>query len=169
MKCYGQYRAWGDVYGSVFRQRTIKSSNVLVSWVVSGEKRVDPGQIMKFVEIESSVPGCAKEIVRLARTSAVDCPSPKKRMIGEARDVVATLRTTAVHRFACIRWYKADRRARSAHAPTIWWRDKFQDPDHRFVPLTAIVGGFIQYPLPYERDPSEAKFVVIEIPRRLNI
>ena len=36
IRCFGQYRAWGDVFGSLFRQRTVKSSNVLVNWQVSG-------------------------------------------------------------------------------------------------------------------------------------
>ena len=73
------------------------------------------------------------------------------------------------HRFAWIRWYKLDGRVRNdtSHTDAVWWRDKFQDADHRFVPLTAILGGFVQYPLPVKRDPSGAKFVIIEIPRRL--
>ena len=95
---------------------------------------------------------------------------------------MARNRVTCVHTMAEIRWYKTANKRVSQTGPLeetpiqlvsqdisrdVWWKDQFLDWEYRMVPVAAIVGGFIQYPLPASVDPSSSKFRIIQIPRRV--
>lgn len=125
---------------------------------------------------------CDPALVLLHSQSVWGKSAEEAKRIMSARDAVRSNRRTTVHRFAAIRWYKPAAQRTSSAGPLIaapvlltrpdliqdiWWRDQYQDADSKFVPLAAIIGGFIQYPLPRQIDPSGSKFRLIQIPRRV--
>jgi hypothetical protein len=174
---YDRFRAWGDFYG-ITSSRYRKASNVLVQWTVHDKDRVYPGQIQNFIQVESTVPSCSAETAALAMLPTAHLDDTKQVVaIQEARDEMARERVRTRHTFAVVKWYKSAV-LRSAPGPLeatpiiltrsdlsedVWWRDRFQDEQFSVVPVAAILGGFIQYPIP----DKPAQFRLIQLPRRL--
>lgn len=174
---YDRFRAWGDFYG-IALSRYSKSSNVLVQWTVHDKDRVFPGQIQNFIQIEATVPSCSQATATLAAQPIATLSDFKQiAEIQQARDAMARDRVRSLHTFAVIKWYK-NAVLRSVSGPVeptpiiltrpdlsddVWWRERFQDEGYSVVPVAAIVGGFVQYPIPDKAD----QFRLIQLPRRL--
>ena len=177
---YKRFRAWGDVYGS-HNTRYVKSSNVLVQWHTRQGPRVYPCQVLDYFQVETSVSACSDDMISLARESTVEQNEETNELIEQARDMMASSRIYKVHTFVKVRWYKPRQLKSEAKgvssAPIlltdldlcddVWWRDEFVNKHLCFVPASAIIGNFIQYPLSSIRDPSAAFFRLIHIPRRV--
>ncbi len=176
---YDRFRAWGDLYG-VADSRYAQSSNVLVQWTIFNQDRVYPGQVQEFVQVESSIPVCSVETASLAaRPTAGIIDQAELKNIQHARDAMAQQRQYTVHTMAKIKWYKASSLksksgtvsatpvvlARPDLSEDVWWRDKFQDEGlaYAMVPVIAIIGGFVQYPI----IGDSRKFRLIQLPRRI--
>ena len=71
--CYKRFRAFGDQYGC-YLSRYVKSSNVLVMYASAQGERVFPGQVMRFIQFESSVPRCNSQVEQLAARPTAGAP-----------------------------------------------------------------------------------------------
>jgi hypothetical protein len=176
---YERFRAWGDFYG-VAMSRYVQSSNVLVQWTMFNQDRVYPGQVQAFVQVESSIPMCSVATANLAGRPTTGITDQAEVMrIQRARDAMAQQRQYSIHNMAVMKWYKCSS-ARSATGSVsatpvvltrpdlsedVWWREQFQDegPVYSMVPVVAIIGGFVQYPV----TGDSRKFRLVQIPRRV--
>ena len=113
--CYKRLRAFGDQYGC-YLSRYVKSSNVLVMYASAGE-RVFPGQVMRFIQFESSVPLCNSQVEQLAARPTAGAPPEERQAIQDACDFMARNRVTCVHTMAEMRWYKTANKRVSQTGP----------------------------------------------------
>ena len=116
-----------------------------------------PWPVSLFYRSRIVHPTCDPALARLAIQSDW-CKSPEEQArIQHARDAIRVERRSVTHRFAAVRWYKPAGKLLSKPgtlkaAPVIltgpdlikdvWWRDRFHDEDSKFVPLSAIIGGY---------------------------
>ena len=149
-----------------------------MQWTVHDKDRVFPGQIQNFIQVEATVPSCSQETATLAAQPIATLSDSKQiAEIQQARDAMARDRVRSLHVFAVVKWYK-NAVLRSTSGPVeptpiiltrpdlsddVWWRERFQDEGYSVVPVAAIVGGFVQYPIPDKAD----QFRLIQLPRRL--
>lgn len=180
---HGRLQAWGDSFGSTFDIRSVKTSNILI--VI--DDKIYPARIKRFIEITAVVNDSSSvDDVKLSQET-LGLDNNQNKIIFEADRRVLAKQQRDVYKYAELEYFKArghvnrtvDLETLNDPAPVVqedlsvhtYFKNEFTLPrrcsHYRFVPLHAILTGFVQYPLPSSQDPSRSFFKIIQLPRRI--
>jgi len=185
---YGRLENGGNMFGSLFEARSTSTSNVII--FSSRDRRYIPCRVVRYLDVSVKILPDDQEALLVSNMATSGLSLTERQRVDELKQRLYDKIPVYTHQFAELQVYQA--KSLPPQVPQdyvyrqnqlisllpgefsstgIFYRDKYSNRKRhlKFVPVSAILSNFIQYPFPQSKPMYANTFQVIEIQRKLYI